>query len=460
MHCLNPVPGQLVIVTGSSRGIGRAIASAFLSAGASVVLSGLDPKEFEETHHLVQGRWGRDQVCFVAGNVAHEAYAAELVNEAILAYGRLDSVVCNAGIDIIKNAVDYTPTEWDRVLSVNLRGAFLPAQAAARHWIAAGSPGSVTMTSSIAGSMGVPTLAPCAASKGGVDQLVRTLAAEWAPHGIRVNAVAPGYMDNIMDAVTAHDDPASDARITTFTPLGRRASITEIAAPYALLASRAAGYITGAVLPVDGGYTVTWNSARVQRRVPGRGSPSATGREVSVESSGTAPSARSTVVQRDAHGLRTEAKALMTLITTGRLPPVENDSEAILHKVVTDVFPANIQASFSTVPKDPRTCQVLLRSSDGSRSARLRSSGYLFRLYIPELDVIALELDEDLDAAEEEAYVHSLAMIARVYLLGGGHMERRRGLFRSHSVLVIEVDAHRWELGRRFCRGPIPVLEH
>ena len=111
------------------------------------------------------------------------------------------------------------------------------------------------MTSSIAGSVGIPTLAPYAASKGGVNQLVRTLAAEWTTHGIRVNAVAPGYVANIMDSVAAHDDPASDQRIGMFTPLGRRARVEDIAAPFAFLASPAASYVTGSILAVDGGYT-------------------------------------------------------------------------------------------------------------------------------------------------------------------------------------------------------------
>jgi len=102
-----------------------------------------------------------------------------------------------------------------------------------------------------------PTLAPYAASRGGIDQLVRTLAAEWAEHHIRVNAVAPGYVATVMADVTAHADPASDRRINTFTPLGRRATVEEIAAPYAFLASPAAGYVTGSVLAVDGGYTAT-----------------------------------------------------------------------------------------------------------------------------------------------------------------------------------------------------------
>lgn len=104
---------------------------------------------------------------------------------------------------------------------------------------------------------GISTPAPYAASKGGINQLVRTLAAEWAQHRFRVNAVAPGYVANIMDGVTAHDDRASDQRINIFTPLGRRATVEEIAAPYAFLASPAATYVTGSILAVDGGYTAT-----------------------------------------------------------------------------------------------------------------------------------------------------------------------------------------------------------
>ena len=252
--------GTAAAITGSSRGIGLAIARALLRQGASVLINGHDPAETDAAVRSLAQEYpaptdGPPRVAGVPGDVTHAALAPALVEEAVQVFGQIDHVVCNAGVDIIKPAVDYTLEEWDRILAVNLRGAFQPAQAAARHWIAQGRGGSITMTSSIAGTTGIPTLAPYAASKGGINQLVRTLAVEWAPYGIRVNAVAPGYVANIMDNVTAHDDPASDRRINTFTPAGRRATVEEIAAPFAFLASPAASYITGSILAVDGGYT-------------------------------------------------------------------------------------------------------------------------------------------------------------------------------------------------------------
>jgi NAD(P)-dependent dehydrogenase (short-subunit alcohol dehydrogenase family) len=255
MSSLNPVPGRTFVITGSSRGIGVGIARAFLSAGANVLISGIDSAETEATRAVLANDYGGERIRTLAGDVANQNFAEALIEAALDGFGQLHGVVCNAGIDIIKPAVDYTDVEWDRVLAVNLRGAFMPAQAAARYWISKGLSGSVTMTSSIAGRAGISGLTPYGASKGGIDQLVRTLAVEWAPSRIRVNAVAPGYVNNIMAGVTVHADPSSEERIRTFTPLGRRAEVAEIAAPFVFLASDAASYITGAVLAVDGGYT-------------------------------------------------------------------------------------------------------------------------------------------------------------------------------------------------------------
>ncbi len=249
------ISGAAVVITGASRGIGFAIARQFLGHGANVVVGGLDPAETGAAVARLEEEAGTGRAVGVAGDISNTEAAQALVDAALERFGRLDALVGNAGIDIIKPAVAYTPDEWDHVLDVNLRGAFLPAQAAARTWIGRGQQGSITLTSSIAAKVGVAGLAPYGASKGAIDQLVRNLAVEWAEYGIRVNAVAPGYVDNIMTGVMVHADPANEERIRTFTPLRRRGTVEEIAAPFVFLASPAASYVTGAVLAVDGGYT-------------------------------------------------------------------------------------------------------------------------------------------------------------------------------------------------------------
>ena len=251
------VQGTVAVITGTSRGIGFAIARHFLAHGAQVVISGIDAEETTSAANALKREFGEDQVASYAGDVSQTETAETLVAFAHDQFRRIDSLVCNAGIDIIKPATDYSVDEWDRILAVNLRGVFLPAQKVASGWIGAGKRGgSITLTSSIAAKAGIAGLAPYGASKGAIDQLVRNLAIEWARHGIRVNAIAPGYVENIMAGVTnVHANPETEARIRTFTPMGRRATVDEIAAPFVFLASPAAAYITGAVLAVDGGYT-------------------------------------------------------------------------------------------------------------------------------------------------------------------------------------------------------------
>jgi NAD(P)-dependent dehydrogenase (short-subunit alcohol dehydrogenase family) len=256
MTHFNDLSRMVAIVTGASRGIGLAVARHLLRHGARVVVGGLDPQETEAAVRGLATETGDGRVAAQPGDVSRPDTAQALVAAAFERFGRLDTLICNAGIDIIKPAVDYEPEEWDRVMAVNLRGAFLPAREAARAWIErAQRGGSVIMTSSAAGRAGIAGLAAYGASKGGIDQLVRTLAVEWAKHGIRVNAIAPGYVDNVMAGVEIHSDPATEARIRAFTPMGRRATVDEIAGPFIFLASSAAAYVTGAILAVDGGYS-------------------------------------------------------------------------------------------------------------------------------------------------------------------------------------------------------------
>jgi NAD(P)-dependent dehydrogenase (short-subunit alcohol dehydrogenase family) len=179
-----------------------------------------------------------------------------MVDYARTQCGTLDMLVCNTAIDIQGLAVALHERTWDRVLDVNLKGYFLCAQSAGRAMMAQRRGGSIVMISSFAATHAVSGIIAYNAAKGGVNQLVRTLAIEWASAGIRVNGVAPGYLENVMEGMEAvHGDPATEERIIRHTPLGRRAKLEEIAAPVLFLSSRAASYVTGSILAADGGYT-------------------------------------------------------------------------------------------------------------------------------------------------------------------------------------------------------------
>lgn len=235
--------GRTVLVTGGSRGIGKAVARAFHEAGARVVICGRDPAA------LVEAARDIGEILCLPADVRRDA--RRLVAGL---RGRLDILVNNAGIDIIKPAVDYTEAEWDQIVDINLKGYFLCAQAAGRVMIGQRR-GSILMNSSIAGSIGIQGLVPYASAKGGVNQLTRTLAVEWAPYNVRVNAFSPGYFENVMQGVEAVHNEAKERHIREWTPLGRRGRLEELIGPLVFLASDASSYVTGHILMVDGGWT-------------------------------------------------------------------------------------------------------------------------------------------------------------------------------------------------------------
>jgi NAD(P)-dependent dehydrogenase (short-subunit alcohol dehydrogenase family) len=245
------VENKVVCISGSSRGLGKAIAQGFAQRSARVVISSWNEEELISTKQEFESQGVA--VDTVVVDVSNRSHCQHLVSTTLQLHGTLDVMICNAGIDIIKPAEQYEEDEWDKILDINLRGYYYCAQFAARHLLDVGK-GSIIMTSSIAGNIGIPGLTPYAASKGGINQLVRTMAVEWAKRGVRVNAVAPGYIENIMTDIKFDENNPYQQRVVTFTPMGRRGSIHEFLGAYIFLASEASSYITGEILYVDGGY--------------------------------------------------------------------------------------------------------------------------------------------------------------------------------------------------------------
>lgn len=245
------ISGKTVVISGSSRGLGKALAGCFGSLGAQIVISSHEVDELEETREEFETLGYK--VLAQPADVRSEAEVQALVGRAVDHFGKIDVMICNAGTDIIKPAETYEIDEWEQVMSVNVRGYYLCAKAAAQHMLPQ-MHGSIIMTSSIASTLGVPGLTPYAVSKGGANQLVRTMAVEWADRNVRVNAVAPGYINNFMKGVHVDLDTPYQRRAMAHTPMGRRGELSEYFGPYVFLASEAASFVTGEVLYVDGGY--------------------------------------------------------------------------------------------------------------------------------------------------------------------------------------------------------------
>lgn len=222
---------QVVVVTGGASGIGAACIKRFAEEGARVI--SLD----------VTG----DPAC----DVSDDASVREAFLRIAEQHERIDVLFNNAGIAIRKTVADYTVDEWDRIFAVNVRGMFL----CSRHALPLMQRGaSIIHSSSVVGITGVRNRAAYSASKGAVVALTRNMALDYAPRGIRVNAVAPGFVDTpLLSAL--HQDPARLAAITALHPLGRLGQADDVAAAVTFLASMDAAWITGVVLPVDGGFS-------------------------------------------------------------------------------------------------------------------------------------------------------------------------------------------------------------
>ncbi|MGO8800270.1 MAG: SDR family NAD(P)-dependent oxidoreductase [Roseiarcus sp.] len=253
LQTLIRLDGSLAVVTGGARGIGRASAAALASLGARVVVVDLDRGASETVVAEIAGRGGR--ALALAGDVANEASVDAMFDEAAKREGAVDILVNNAGAAIRRPAVELALADWEKVVAVNMTGAFLCARAAARQMIAANKGGAIVNVASIMGLSGgglYPNVS-YQTSKGAMVNMTRALAIEWAPQRVRVNAVAPTYVRTRLTAPLL-ENPEILAKIEAMTPLGRLAEPDEVAAAICFLASPAAAMITGHILPVDGGF--------------------------------------------------------------------------------------------------------------------------------------------------------------------------------------------------------------
>ena len=253
--------GKNVLVTGGSSGIGQAIAVRFAEYGANVAINYLrQPEEAHDTEEQVHActakvkQMGVRDV-LVGGDVSDEDDVVRMVGEALEGLGGIDVLVNNAGIQISRPSAELSSADFDRVLAVNLRGSFLCAREAIRHFLAAETPGSIVNISSVHQLIPKPNYLGYSTSKGGMQNLTRTLALEYAGRGIRVNGIGPGATITPINSAWI-DDPIKKEQVESHIPMRRAGTADEMGGVACFLASDDAAYITGQTIFVDGGLTL------------------------------------------------------------------------------------------------------------------------------------------------------------------------------------------------------------
>ncbi len=251
-NALFDLSGRVALVTGASRGLGRAMALGLAKAGADLALCARDRDA------LASARAEAERCGVRAETFGIDVTSRQSVREAVAAViarmGRIDVLLNDAGINIRKPALEYGEEEWDRVLDTNLKGYFLVSQAVGAHMVAKGG-GKIINVASILSSVGMREQLPYASSKGGVAQMTKVLAIEWAPHHVTVNAIAPGFFETPLTAAVLEDQERRRL-ICERTPMGRWGQPEELEGTAVYLASRASDYVTGQILYVDGGWTI------------------------------------------------------------------------------------------------------------------------------------------------------------------------------------------------------------
>jgi len=242
--------GQCALITGGGTGIGLAISRAFLEAGARVVIAGRRAEVLKEACTQLGAK-----ATFRAADIAEAQGVTALVEAIETGDAPIDILVNNAGINAKKPAVEVSDEEFDRIIQTNLNGLFTLTREVGRRMIAR-QRGVILNITSIATLYGLPKVAAYSASKTAVLGLTRALASEWAPFGLRVNSIAPGFIFSEMTDRALNSDPDRKRRVLERTPMGRMGQAEEVAAAAVFLCSDAASFITGVNLPVDGGNSI------------------------------------------------------------------------------------------------------------------------------------------------------------------------------------------------------------
>jgi NAD(P)-dependent dehydrogenase (short-subunit alcohol dehydrogenase family) len=249
------VADQVVLVAGASRGIGRALAEGFAERDAQVVIAGREAQTLAQTAREISR--GKHAVGFEVCDIAKPQDVAKMVKSTIDRFGHIDTLVSVAGVNKRMKAEDYALEEYDWIVNINLRGAFVVAQAVGRHMIERKA-GAIINVDSLNTYAPLTGVTPYAISKAGVLMMTRSLANEWGKHGVRVNSIAPGFFPTALSQkMWAREEMAAWAR--TNTPLGRLGDVKELVGAAIYLASPASVFVTGQTIRVDGGVTAGIN---------------------------------------------------------------------------------------------------------------------------------------------------------------------------------------------------------
>jgi len=254
MHPLFDLRGKVAIVTGGNGGIGKGIADGLASAGADIAIAARNDSKTALAAKDIRERFGV-RVLEIQLDVQKEKEIHAMAQKVLEHFGRIDILVNNAGINFRKNPQDYTVEDWDEILNTNLRSAFLCSKHVYPAMKAQGG-GKIICIGSMTTIFGGPKLPLYGASKGGIVQLARSLAVSWAADNIQVNSILPGYINTDLITKAERQSPGLTEYVISRTPMRRLADPGELGGTAVYLASRASDFVSGAAIPVDGGYSV------------------------------------------------------------------------------------------------------------------------------------------------------------------------------------------------------------